>query len=126
MPKSTPPKLEAILGIQEYPVPKDASCVYFLCDADDIVYVGATTCLEIRTRSHLMSQKYFSRVYYIQVPKEDLFNIERKYIKLFNPIYNLTPNNHSTYSIRHKLAMKTEREELRRCINEAKEEMCLK
>jgi len=64
------------------------SCVYFLCYEDEVVYVGQSTDLNIRSADHLSGAKIFDSIHYIPVALSELNRVEREFITLFNPKYN--------------------------------------
>lgn len=77
-------------------------CVYFLINDSDIVYVGFSTDLNYRLRSH-KKDKIFNRVYDIKV--EDIKSgliLEKYYIQKFKPAYNLAYNDENMLKQKQK------------------------
>lgn len=67
-------------------------CVYFLINDNDIVYVGFTTDLNYRLKTHKVN-KVFDKFYDIKV--EDIKSglmLEKYYIQKFKPAYNVVHN----------------------------------
>lgn len=60
--------------------------VYFLCDNDEVVYVGQSIDVGSRIRQH--TDKEFSRAFCLPCPEEDLNRVEAAFIALFKPKYN--------------------------------------
>lgn len=60
--------------------------VYFLLHEEEIVYVGQSTSPGSRIAQHI-KDKIFDRV--LLIPTNDLDNVEAKYIKKFQPKYNV-------------------------------------
>jgi hypothetical protein len=60
--------------------------VYFLCDNDEVVYVGQSIDVGSRIRQH--TDKVFSRAFCLPCPEEDLNRVEAAFISLFKPKYN--------------------------------------
>ena len=71
------------------------SCVYFLIDSGQIVYVGQSINLGQRIAQHNCSNKEFNRVIYMIIENERLDEIERFFIETLNPKYNI--DNIKTY-----------------------------
>jgi hypothetical protein len=61
--------------------------VYFLCDNDQVVYVGQSIDVGSRTRQH--TDKEFSRAFCLPCPMEDLNRVEAAFIALLRPKYNV-------------------------------------
>ncbi len=62
--------------------------VYFLAnEKNEVVYVGQSTSLENRVRSH-RAEKAFSSVYFVKVNLADINAIEEIFIAIFNPKLN--------------------------------------
>jgi len=64
-------------------------CIYFLVRGKDVVYVGKSTNLVKRLGKHLES-KLFDSVFYLPVVTVDLDAVEKRHIRLLDPIYNRT------------------------------------
>ncbi len=84
-------------------IPEDVSCwdsvpvVYFLMHEAEIIYIGSTTTLHTRLRAHRNgkinsrnARKDFTTVGIMYVPAQDLFQVEAKYIRLYQPVLNRT------------------------------------
>jgi hypothetical protein len=65
------------------------SGVYFLCQDEKVVYVGQSANPSARIPHHYKDKK-FNRVYLIPVPEQRLLQVEHRYIKQFQPLYNKT------------------------------------
>lgn len=66
-------------------IPAFPKCgVYFLIKNDEIVYVGRTADLVRRLETH-KRWKDFDRVFYIECPREELNELEKRYIRKFAP-----------------------------------------
>lgn len=63
------------------------SCVYFLIDGPEVVYIGQTGNLGMRMFTHVKN-KAFDQVVYMPCHKEILDEIEAEFIRLFTPKYN--------------------------------------
>ncbi len=68
---------------------EDLPCIYFLCLADEVVYVGQSTNLCARLAQH-GDDKVFDRAFYLVVRREDLDRIEGEFIRALRPRYNGT------------------------------------
>lgn len=63
--------------------------VYFLCLADEVVYVGQSIKPVTRVETHRADKnKQFDRVYFIPVPEFLLNAVEREFIAYFRPRFN--------------------------------------
>jgi hypothetical protein len=65
----------------------DGSGVYFLCLADEVVYVGQSGSVAHRVKSHVQDKR-FDRVFWMRWPAHDLDRLERAMIRLLGPKYN--------------------------------------
>ncbi len=63
------------------------SAVYFLCQGDEVVYVGKTGNLIQRLGCHKSTIKH-DRSFYLPCASDDLAATESKFIKLLNPLFN--------------------------------------
>lgn len=63
--------------------------IYFLLFNNEVVYVGQTTNLDGRMADH-RRHKEFDRVLFMLVPVDQIFAIERYWIKKLDPPYNRT------------------------------------
>ena len=63
------------------------SCVYFLLDNIEIVYIGQSINLATRISQHMLV-KDFNKVLYLPVPQENLLSVERFFIEHLTPKYN--------------------------------------
>jgi len=65
------------------------SAVYFLFNNDELVYIGMSKNVFYRIKTHLLEKsKIFTNWAYIELPINDLSNIEAMFIKKYMPIYN--------------------------------------
>ncbi|MPY70858.1 MAG: helix-turn-helix domain-containing protein [Alphaproteobacteria bacterium] len=68
----------------------NVSAVYFLCSAEEVVYVGKSTEVYERISNHAREGKRrFSRVFMLSCAPRDLDYLERRYIAKFQPRYNV-------------------------------------
>lgn len=68
------------------PIPK--GCVYYLCDGDTVLYVGATIHLRRRVSRHRQNGIQFNRVLYDPCPVEDCDRNELTAIRRYRPKLN--------------------------------------
>lgn len=65
------------------------SGVYFLCQENEVVYVGQSTKLGSRICAHFVERsKHFDTVWFMPVPTDQLIEMEKKFIDLLHPKYN--------------------------------------
>ena len=74
--------------------------IYFLMNDNEVVYVGQSIDIHRRINKHKES-KTFDKIYYLEVDKQNLDEIEKKYILEYQPIYNKTYLN--KYNIKEKV-----------------------
>ena len=90
--KQIPPTpLLGLMGLAMLSIPPNISGVYFLCDGDDVVYVGQSVQVVNRIATHLAEgRKKFDadRVFFMPCPPPDLNAVEGQFIRLLNPKYN--------------------------------------
>lgn len=81
--------------------------IYFLCNESEIVYIGKSTNIPARLKSHVSSKKIkFSRVSYVEIKNEDnLAFAESLFISMISPKYNKDKNNVSTMKGRDLLGI---------------------
>jgi excinuclease UvrABC nuclease subunit len=90
VPLCLPPALAAISHLRELDL--DSFCgVYFLCDGDEVVYVGKSLVAFSRALSHRKT-KEFDRVFFLRTPESDLLAIERQFIESLKPRLNVVFN----------------------------------
>lgn len=65
------------------------SGVYFLCQDEKVVYVGQSVNPSSRIPHHYKDKK-FNRVFLLPVPEKRLLEVEYRYIRQFEPLYNKT------------------------------------
>lgn len=90
-----PEQFQAVIeGVIEFDILDNSPRIYFLVSDNEIVYVGKTERKFIkRISSHLFEKRgCFNRVFYINVKPELLNQTEKKYIKMFKPVYNIVHN----------------------------------
>lgn len=81
-----PKPIRGLKGLVEIPIYARAPAVYFLCLGDEVVYVGQSTNPAGRIAEHAASSsKRFDRVYALNVPAEELNNVEGAFIQLLKP-----------------------------------------
>lgn len=64
-------------------------CVYFLCADARVMYVGKTLWLACRLAGHLKAGRKFNAVWTIRCSKADLLNLERQWIRICQPEWNV-------------------------------------
>lgn len=70
-----------------------SSGIYFLLDVDEVVYVGKAKIIAKRVGTHIEERKkVFDSVRAIAVPFYDLDREEARWIRLFEPKYNIAGN----------------------------------
>ena len=81
----------ALSNIAERLIMLPACCfsgIYFLCEGNDVVYVGQSVNAGSRSTSH--RDKQFNSILILPVPEEKLNEIESAFIGLLKPKYNKT------------------------------------
>lgn len=81
--------------------------IYFLCENDNVVYVGQTKCGLSRPYAH--KDKKFDEIKILLCDENELDFLEDKYIKKYKPKYNKVPNYKMNYTL------KAAKEEIRNC-----------
>lgn len=73
------------------PVDRFLRCgVYFLIKDSVVVYVGKSTCVDARIKTHLSPNGIpFDKVYFYAVPLHKINYFEEHFIKIMKPIYNI-------------------------------------
>lgn len=85
-----PGALGSIVRLQVFePIP-ERPCVYFLCAAGSVSYVGQTIRIEQRLLVHQRDEKEFDRVFFLDVPRPDLDSVEQAFIRALQPHLNQT------------------------------------
>lgn len=83
-----PPKeIKDIQGLKQVPNNYEP-VVYFLCQGDEVVYVGQSISVFQRMKQHRADDKIFDNVFALPCPRSELDVTERKFIKILNPILN--------------------------------------
>jgi len=88
---------DALKGIRSYLCPLELVSlqfasfpgIYFLCDGDEVVYVGQSICVAGRVGAHL-KDKVFDYAYCFRVPRSDLDAVESAFIHALKPKYNIS------------------------------------
>lgn len=92
-PYGIPDILIPILGqLKEMNGDPHGSCVYFLIDKKEVVYIGQSRSLASRVESHRQN-KVFDRILYLPCPEDNLNDVESSLIRKFRPKYNLSQVN---------------------------------
>jgi hypothetical protein len=81
-----PPALSVVPGLYQIPGIL-RSGIYFLCEANDVVYVGQSVNVAARVGDHQNSKK-FDQIYYLPWPPDDLDRIEGAFIRAIKPRFN--------------------------------------
>jgi len=83
-----PAALTSLRGLREIPV-ASLTGIYFLCEGDEVVYVGQSTALFARIASHRSERrKAFSQVFFLPVLESELDNVEAAFIAALEPRMN--------------------------------------
>lgn len=87
---TTPPDSIAELDtLLHLPLAWTRSGIYFLCEADEVVYVGRSLTALCRIAEHIkQGVKEFSCVFFLPCLIEELDEIEQRWIKALEPKYN--------------------------------------
>ena len=84
-----PPSLHGLRGITELTNLVQPPGIYFLCHADEVVYVGQSVNPLSRIESHRSDKnKKFDRIFFIPVPQFLLNSVEREFIAHLRPRLN--------------------------------------
>jgi excisionase family DNA binding protein len=84
-----PPSIMHIRNLQQLPKYGYQPGVYFLCQAEEVVYVGQSITPHARIGSHACDPtKIFDRVYLLPVPAGDLDKVEAAFIQHLQPRHN--------------------------------------
>lgn len=62
--------------------------IYFLFKDEELVYIGQSTNINKRVHDHIIDKK-FNTYTYIQFPKFKLDEMEKKFIRIYSPKYNI-------------------------------------
>jgi hypothetical protein len=89
-PGSVPPILREVRGIFECPLSASPPGVYFLCNDDDVVYVGQSVQPLARVATHITSDKQgkFNRAFIVPCLPEHLTEVENAFIRTMEPPLN--------------------------------------
>lgn len=83
-----PPKsIRNIGALRQMPSCEYEPGVYFLCDGDDVVYVGQSVQPTARIATHVTT-KTFDRAYLLPVPPSELNEVEGAFIRVLTPRLN--------------------------------------
>lgn len=89
MPPEIPRSIAELDTLLHLPLAWTASGVYFLCEGDEVVYVGRSLSVLHRIAEHIKaSVKEFSHVFFLPCAIAELDEIEQRWIKTLNPKYN--------------------------------------
>jgi hypothetical protein len=84
--ESPPEILSRIDGLKQMPLHGIEPSVYFLCDGEEVVYVGQSRTPSRRIVDHFCNpQKTFDRVYTLPIPESELIDVETAFIKHIRP-----------------------------------------
>ena len=84
-----PEEISGISELKECLFQIISSCVYFLCDGKQILYIGQSKNLYSRLSQHVEDGKRFKRVLYFYVQPNELDSVEYKLIKALRPPLNI-------------------------------------
>ena len=89
-PTEKPPlSIQNIEQLQQIPPHDYQPGVYFLCENDEVVYVGQSVAPSARVAAHrFQGKKSFDRAYLLPVPQSELNDVEARMIKLLEPKLN--------------------------------------
>jgi hypothetical protein len=86
---SPPDSISRIRDIEPVAVFLPKTGIYFLCYNGNCVYIGQSVDITERVKTHIRERRFkFDTAYSIAIVKEELDTIERRFIRLLNPIYN--------------------------------------
>lgn len=86
-----PLPISGIDQLQRMDFPGGCSGVYFLCDGDEVVYVGQSTFVICRIAEHMREgRKIFDSVFVLPCEKDQLLKTEEHWIIVLRPKYNLS------------------------------------
>ena len=97
---SPPQSIASIEGMLQLPVYARLSCIYFLCDGNEVVYVGQSRSVVQRIMTHIKEGvKEFDehRIYILPTPPAALNQSEDHYIRILQPKYNSTIGRNSNH-----------------------------
>ena len=84
-----PSGIRWLRGLLECDVTQPIAAVYFLCDGDDVMYVGQTkNAVQRLTHHEQLSERPGLRIFLIAVDAQHLDAVEAAFIKRFNPPLN--------------------------------------
>ncbi len=86
-----PTSIAAMQGLCYVAITCSVSGIYFLCDGDEVVYVGQSVCVAARLGQHISEgvKKFeHDRIFFLPCPVASLDIIENHYIETMNPKYN--------------------------------------
>lgn len=89
--RSPPTSIRGVEGLCYFGLPVPCSGVYFLCEKDEVVYVGQALSVMSRIGEHIREGvKVFdmTRVFFLPCPASALNQTEQGFIKLLDPKYN--------------------------------------
>lgn len=89
--RSPPISISAMHGLCHIALTGNVSGIYFLCDGNEVVYVGQSTCVIARLGQHIAEgAKVFdhSRVFFLPCPIASLNTVEKHFIDTIKPKYN--------------------------------------
>ncbi len=66
------------------------SCIYFLTQGEEIVYIGQTISFKTRLKAHLATDKIFDSYSVFSVEHEKMFILEAFLIMFYKPKYNFS------------------------------------
>jgi len=86
--KDAPIALQSVPGLCEIAAQAEICGVYFLCEADEVVYVGQSINPSHRVREHRKDRKKFDRVFFLACPQSELDRVETEFILALEPALN--------------------------------------
>lgn len=88
---SPPTTISAIGSLLHIPVTAICPGIYFLCQDDEVVYVGQAVSVLARIACHIgenLKEFDHERIYFLPCPREHLSEVERQWIQELKPKYN--------------------------------------
>jgi hypothetical protein len=91
-----PASISRLIGLRHID-PAHSLCpgVYFLCQGDEVVYVGQSVSVPDRVMSHIRESRWPAgktfdplRIFYLPVPESELLRVESEFIGRLQPRYN--------------------------------------
>lgn len=89
--RAPPTSIASMHGLCHIALTGTVSGIYFLCDGDEVVYVGQSVCVLARLGTHVTEGKKtfdHDRVFFLPCPIASLNTVEQHLIETMKPKYN--------------------------------------